>query len=149
MALKVVESGQFDQSEQRPAWSPSKGDVIRGSYVRRRDGLGARNSTIYEFKLNDGTIQGVWSSKAIDDAIAQASIGDYFIIIFKGKKVLENGNNFNQFAIAVDSESPDEEEAKAFIEAHEGNYVKPAPATKTPAKAEAPAQDGDNGDLPF
>ena len=91
-----------------PAWnyktedgnfSLKEGDELTGIYTGKKEGVGAHNSIIYEFKVGEETM-GVWGSAVLDTRFSNLTEGMEVKIVYKGKtKSKKSGMEYHDFDV--------------------------------------------------
>ena len=66
-------------------WDENAEKSIEGLYVNMRTKVGKNNSNMYETKLDNGSVKGVWGSTVLDSRMASIPVGSFIKIVFNGK----------------------------------------------------------------
>lgn len=66
-------------------WDENAHNSIEGLYVKMRTKVGKNNSNMYEIKLEDGSVKGVWGSTVLDSRMESIPAGSFVKIVFNGK----------------------------------------------------------------
>lgn len=86
------ESGKFKLQPQ---------DSLEGVYMGFKSNIGENNANIYEFKLPNGEMIGVWGSQILDTRLSPLQIGEEVKIVYLGleqsKKV--KGRSYHNFEV--------------------------------------------------
>lgn len=87
-------SKQWEKIEQNPSWnykneagdfSLKAGDELEGIYIGFEENVGSNNSTIYNFRKENGSKMSVWGSTVLETRFKNLVAGEEVKIVYKGK----------------------------------------------------------------
>ena len=82
-------------------WNFDETPEFTGFYMAKRDEVGANKSTIYDFRLVDGTMISIWGNAVLDIRLKGLQVGEEVKITYLGKKKSEkSGREFKDFKVA-------------------------------------------------
>lgn len=146
MAFTVVDDGSQQMGD---TWKPEKaGEFLQGVFVGSQN-VETKKGPAVVFTVRDdaGQEHGVFGNFNTNKYFAQAPVGSYIILVFKGKVKTKRDNDVNTYAFAFDAQRPADSVIADFLSQAEAD---PTQMTKAVEGAPAaPAASGEKDDLPF
>jgi len=103
-------SNNWKKVENSPTWNANgpdgnfllkPQDSLEGVYMGVKHNIGENNASIYEFRLADGSLIGVWGSQVLNTRLSTLQIGEEVRIVYLGleqsKKV--KGRSYHNFDV--------------------------------------------------
>lgn len=118
---KIEASPAWNKTQEDGTYSLKEGDTLEGIYRGKEEGIGANNSTLYNFKTAEGLI-GVWETTVLAARLKNVEEGEEVKIVYLGTvksktKGRKPYHNFDVFKRKSDFIPVIEEgEAKSFEE---------------------------------
>ena len=83
-----------------PTWDPQEENELMGTYVDKKEGIGANKSNLYTFRKKDGSLVSVWGCAVLDVRFGNLEAGEDVKIVYKGKVSNEKtGRTYHDFDV--------------------------------------------------
>jgi hypothetical protein len=96
----MANKDEWEKVEVAPTWDFHEDKEFIGIFVSAESEVGPNKSNLYNFRLENGDIMGVWGNTILDSRFKNLMVGEKIKVVYKGKeKSPKTGREYNNFEV--------------------------------------------------